>query len=160
MVSVPSSPRSPLAASPAASRPATAPVDAVRGIDFDVAGGEIVGLLGPNGAGKTTTLRMLTTLLEPTSGAAHVAGRDLATEPREVRRRIGYVAQVGAAPAAGTRVGEELVDPGAACRACRRPTRRRGWPSSRRSWTSRAWRSARCWSSRAASAGASTSRSG
>src|SRR5690349_2048260 len=77
-------------------------LDAVRGIDFDVAGGEIVGLLGPNGAGKTTTLRMLTTLLEPTSGEARVAGRDLAAEPREVRRRIGYVAQVGAAPAAGT----------------------------------------------------------
>src|SRR3954447_14548464 len=75
-------------------------LDAVRGIDFDVAGGEIVGLLGPNGAGKTTSLRMLTTLLEPTSGEATVAGRDLAAEPREVRRRIGYVAQVGAAPAA------------------------------------------------------------
>jgi ABC-2 type transport system ATP-binding protein len=87
-------------------------LDAVRGIDFDVAGGEIVGLLGPNGAGKTTTLRMLTTLLEPTSGAATIAGRDLATEPREVRRRIGYVAQVGAAPAAGTRVAEELVTQG------------------------------------------------
>jgi ABC-2 type transport system ATP-binding protein len=87
-------------------------LDAVRGIDFDVAGGEIVGLLGPNGAGKTTTLRMLTTLLEPTSGEATVAGRDLAAEPREVRRRIGYVAQVGAAPAAGTRVGEELVTQG------------------------------------------------
>jgi ABC-2 type transport system ATP-binding protein len=87
-------------------------LDAVRGIDFDVAGGEIVGLLGPNGAGKTTTLRMLTTLLEPTSGHATVAGRDLAAEPREVRRRIGYVAQVGAAPAAGTRVGEELVTQG------------------------------------------------
>jgi ABC-2 type transport system ATP-binding protein len=87
-------------------------LEAVRGIDFDVAGGEIVGLLGPNGAGKTTTLRMLTTLLEPTAGEATVAGRDLATEPREVRRRIGYVAQVGAAPAAGTRVGEELVTQG------------------------------------------------
>src|SRR4051794_32586423 len=87
-------------------------LDAVRGIDFDVAGGEIVGLLGPNGAGKTTTLRMLTTLLEPTSGQATIAGHDLAAEPREVRRRIGYVAQVGAAPAAGTRVAEELVTQG------------------------------------------------
>jgi ABC-2 type transport system ATP-binding protein len=84
-------------------------VDAVRGVDFDVHAGEIVGLLGPNGAGKTTTLRMLTTLLEPSSGTARVAGHDLATQPREVRRRIGYVAQVGATPAAGTRVGEELV---------------------------------------------------
>src|SRR3954447_523860 len=87
-------------------------LDAVRGIDFDVAGGEIVGLLRPNGAGKTTSLRTLTPRLEPTSGAATIAGRDLATEPREVRRRIGYVAQVGAAPAAGTRVGEELVTQG------------------------------------------------
>jgi ABC-2 type transport system ATP-binding protein len=87
-------------------------LDAVKGIDFDVAGGEIVGLLGPNGAGKTTTLRMLTTLLEPSSGEATIAGRDLASEPREVRRGIGYVAQVGATPAAGTRVAEELVTQG------------------------------------------------
>jgi len=84
-------------------------VDAVRGIDFDVRAGEIVGLLGPNGAGKTTTLRMLTTLLEPSAGSATVAGYDLATQPRELRRRIGYVAQVGSAPAAGPRVGEELI---------------------------------------------------
>jgi len=84
-------------------------VDAVRGIDFDVRAGEIVGLLGPNGAGKTTTLRMLTTLLEPSAGTATVAGHDLATQPRELRRRIGYVAQVGATPVAGTRLGEELI---------------------------------------------------
>jgi ABC-2 type transport system ATP-binding protein len=84
-------------------------VDAVRGIDFDVSAGEIVGLLGPNGAGKTTTLRMLTTLLEPSAGSARVVGHDLATEPREVRRRIGYVAQVGAMPSAGTVLGEELI---------------------------------------------------
>src|SRR3954470_13207412 len=85
------------------------PVDAVKGVDLDVRPGEIVGLLGPNGAGKTTTLRMLTTLLMPTSGTATVAGADLIREPRDVRRRIGYVAQVGATPAAGTLVGEELI---------------------------------------------------
>jgi ABC-2 type transport system ATP-binding protein len=85
------------------------PVVAVRGLDLDVTDGEIVGLLGPNGAGKTTTLRMLTTLLMPSAGSATVAGFDLVGEPREVRRRIGYVAQVGSAPSAGTLVGEELI---------------------------------------------------
>jgi ABC-2 type transport system ATP-binding protein len=87
----------------------TGPVDAVKGVDLDVAEGEIVGLLGPNGAGKTTTLRMLTTLLNPTAGTATVAGADLIRESREVRRRIGYVAQIGAVPAPGTRLGEELI---------------------------------------------------
>ena len=90
-------------------RTKTGPVVAVREIDLDVAEGEIVGLLGPNGAGKTTTLRMLTTLITPTAGTATVAGADLTTEAREVRRRIGYVAQIGAMPAPGTLVGEELV---------------------------------------------------
>lgn len=87
----------------------TGPVDAVKGIDFEVRSGEILGLLGPNGAGKTTTLRMLCTLLSPSAGTAMVAGVDVAADPREVRRRIGYVAQIGAVPAPGTVVGEELI---------------------------------------------------
>jgi ABC-2 type transport system ATP-binding protein len=70
-------------------------VEAVRGIDLTVAEGEIFGFLGPNGAGKTTTLRMLATLLAPDGGDAIVAGADLLADPREVRRRIGYVAQSG-----------------------------------------------------------------
>ena len=70
-------------------------VEAVAGIDLVVAAGAIFGLLGPNGAGKTTTLRMLSTLLPPTSGEAEVAGADLRREPRAVRRRIGYVGQRG-----------------------------------------------------------------
>ncbi len=72
-------------------------VEAVRGVDIDVAHGELVGFLGPNGAGKTTTLRMLTTLLVPTAGTATVAGCDLLADPVGVRRRIGYVGQAGGA---------------------------------------------------------------
>jgi ABC-2 type transport system ATP-binding protein len=56
--------------------------------------GEIFGLLGPNGAGKSTMLKMLTTLLPPTSGEAKIAGRDVVRQPREVRRLIGYVPQL------------------------------------------------------------------
>ncbi|MEU1009350.1 ATP-binding cassette domain-containing protein [Streptomyces sp. NPDC005890] len=84
------------------------PVDAVRGIDLTVREGEILGFLGPNGAGKTTTLRMLTTLLEPTGGAATVAGHDLVTDPAGVRRASGYVAQSGGVDPQIT-VREELV---------------------------------------------------
>jgi ABC-2 type transport system ATP-binding protein len=70
-------------------------VEAVAGVDLRVETGEIFGFLGPNGAGKTTTLRILATLLPPTSGTARVAGFDVARQPDEVRRRIGYVAQSG-----------------------------------------------------------------
>lgn len=66
-------------------------VQAVRGIDLDCRSGEIYGLLGPNGAGKTTTLRMLSTILAPSGGSARVAGVDVATDPLEVRRRIGFL---------------------------------------------------------------------
>ncbi len=72
-----------------------AAIDAVAGVDLHVDRGEIFGFLGPNGAGKTTTLRILTTLLPPTSGTASVAGFDVARRPDQVRRRIGYVAQAG-----------------------------------------------------------------
>ena len=74
-----------------------APVTALTGIDLAVAPGEIFGLLGPNGAGKTTTLRILTTLLPADAGEALVAGVDVRREPALVRRRIGYVGQLGGA---------------------------------------------------------------
>jgi len=65
-------------------------VHAVDGIDFECRDGEIFGLLGANGAGKTTTLRMLATILAPTSGTATVRGHDVAREPEEVRRSLGF----------------------------------------------------------------------
>jgi ABC-2 type transport system ATP-binding protein len=74
-----------------------ATVAALTGIDLAVAPGEIFGLLGPNGAGKTTTLRILTTLLPADAGEALVAGADVRRDPALVRRRIGYVGQLGGA---------------------------------------------------------------
>jgi ABC-2 type transport system ATP-binding protein len=67
--------------------------EAVRGITFDIQEGEAFGLLGPNGAGKTTTMRMLGTLLLPTSGRAVVAGHDVVREAGAVRRSIGFAMQ-------------------------------------------------------------------
>ncbi|MCW5876282.1 MAG: ATP-binding cassette domain-containing protein [Anaerolineales bacterium] len=67
---------------------------AVDGVDLTLAEGEIFGLLGPNGAGKTTMLRMLTTLLPPSRGEAHVAGYDVVRQANQVRRVIGYVPQL------------------------------------------------------------------
>jgi ABC-2 type transport system ATP-binding protein len=66
---------------------------AVGGISFAVAPGMVFGLLGPNGSGKTTTVRILVTLLRPTSGTARVCGFDVARQPGEVRRVIGYAGQ-------------------------------------------------------------------
>jgi ABC-2 type transport system ATP-binding protein len=87
----------------------TGPVEAVRGVDLTVTQGEIFGFLGPNGAGKTTTLRMLATLLPPTSGRATVAGVDLARQPQLVRERIGYVPQGGSTDPAMTGRGELVI---------------------------------------------------
>lgn len=67
---------------------------AVNHLTFSFARGSIFGLLGPNGAGKSTLIKMLTTLLPPSEGTALVAGFDIVREPREVRRRIGYVSQM------------------------------------------------------------------
>ncbi|MGA9873347.1 MAG: ABC transporter ATP-binding protein [Rhodococcus sp. (in: high G+C Gram-positive bacteria)] len=86
-------------------------VEAVRSIDLAVQEGELVALLGPNGAGKSTTLRMLTTLLEPTSGSARIAGHSVTDERDAVRRRLGYVGQ-GNGGGHNQRVRDELVTQG------------------------------------------------
>ena len=82
-------------------------VSAVDGLDLDIRRGEIYGFLGPNGAGKSTTVRMLCTLLAPTAGRATVAGHDVATEPGQVRLRIGVALQEAALDPKQT--GEELL---------------------------------------------------
>src|SRR5258708_21197105 len=69
---------------------------AVDGLTFEIPAGQIVGFLGPNGAGKTTTLKMLTGMLEPSSGTARVCGFDLQRDTLEVKRHIGFVPESGA----------------------------------------------------------------
>src|SRR5207344_2302746 len=66
-------------------------IEAVRGASFQIEQGELLGLLGPNGAGKTTTINVLITVLIPPAGSASVLGYGVVKEPREVRKRIGYV---------------------------------------------------------------------
>ncbi|NYG59678.1 ABC-2 type transport system ATP-binding protein [Nocardioides daedukensis] len=88
-------------------------VEAVRGLDLEIGQGELVAFLGPNGAGKSTTLRMLTTLIPPTSGTASVAGHDVVDEQRQVRRSIGYVGQ-GNGAGHQQRGRDELVSQGRA----------------------------------------------
>ena len=82
-------------------------VEAVRGVDLQVAEGEVFGFLGPNGAGKSTTVRMLTTLMTITSGSAKVAGIDVAADPDAARMRIGVALQEAGLDARQT--GRELV---------------------------------------------------
>jgi len=74
-------------------RKAFGPIVAVDGVSFAAAKGDVLALLGPNGAGKSTTMRMLSCFLAPDSGTAAVAGYDIAIDPVEVRRRVGYVAE-------------------------------------------------------------------
>ena len=78
---------------------------AVDHVALTINQGEIFGLIGPNGAGKSTLIKMLTTLLPPTSGSATVAGCNIVTEPAEVRRHIGYIPQLLSAD--GTLTGYE-----------------------------------------------------
>src|SRR5580658_3011013 len=66
---------------------------AVNDVNFTVRNGEIFGLLGPNGAGKSTLIRMLTTLVPPSSGTARVAGHDIIRDPNAVRNSIGVIPQ-------------------------------------------------------------------
>ncbi|MCW2657598.1 MAG: daunorubicin resistance protein DrrA family transporter ATP-binding protein, partial [Jatrophihabitans sp.] len=83
-------------------------VVALDGLDLEVEAGTVFGLLGPNGAGKTTLVRILSTLLRPTSGRATVLGRDVVAEPLAVRRRIGLAGQFAAVDAELT--GRENVE--------------------------------------------------
>ncbi len=100
------------------------PVHAVTDVSFTAVRGELVAFLGPNGAGKSTTLRMLTTLIPPTSGRATVVGHDIRTNAAGVRARIGYVGQLTSG-SFSQRVRDELLSQGAFYGMSRRDSARR-----------------------------------
>ena len=97
-------------------------IRAVDGLDLEVEPGEIYGFLGPNGAGKTTSVRILTTLLRPTSGSARVAGHDVVAEADAVRRSIGVALQEAAIDPLMT--GRELLRMQGALHGLRQPAAR------------------------------------
>lgn len=99
-------------------------VEAVTDLTFAAAPGELLAFLGPNGAGKSTSVRMLTTLVPPTSGRARVAGFDITTEASALRTRIGYVGQLTSGSFA-QRVRDELLSQGAFYGMSREASRRR-----------------------------------
>ena len=98
--------------------------DVLTGLDLAVPTGTVFALLGPNGAGKTTTINILTTLVRPDAGAAHVAGHDVVTEPHEVQRRIALTGQSAAVDEVLTAT-ENLVMMGRLSGLTRREARRR-----------------------------------
>ncbi len=99
-------------------------VEAVTDLTFQAARGELVAFLGPNGAGKSTSLRMLTTLIPPTSGTARVVGHDILRDPAGVRARIGYVGQQSSG-SFSQRARDELLSQGAFYGMSRGDSRRR-----------------------------------
>jgi ABC-2 type transport system ATP-binding protein len=99
-------------------------VEAVTDLSFTAVRGELVAFLGPNGAGKSTSLRMLTTLIPPTSGTARVVGHDIRTDAAGVRARIGYVGQLTSG-SFSQRVRDELLTQGAFYGMSRRDSIRR-----------------------------------
>ena len=83
------------------------PITAVEGVSFSLGRGEVLGFLGPNGAGKTTTMRVIAGYLPPSGGRAQVCGFDVASQPLEVKRRLGYLPE--GAPAYGDMTPEALL---------------------------------------------------
>jgi ABC-2 type transport system ATP-binding protein len=99
------------------------PIRAVDNVSFEVSKGTILGFLGPNGAGKSTTMKMVTGFLKPSSGTALVAGYDVRTEPVEVKKRIGYLAE--SSPAYGEMTVLEFLDFVGECRGLNDREKRR-----------------------------------